>query len=291
MSVRAPADKRFRRALVSPARRRRFLPANLRSAVRAAVLLAICVFVLYRAATLVLSAEALVIERITVSGNARLSRGEVIALLDGLHGQNMLMTSLEAWRQKLKSSPWVADAALRRVLPSTIAVAILERDPIGIGRIGDDLYLIDRHGSIIDAFGPNYAELDLPLIDGLAAHAPGGGALVDEARATLAIRLLDSLSARRDLAARISEVDVTDVRDALVMLKDDPAVVRVGDDHFLRRLESYVDLAPALRERVPNIDYVDVRFDDRVYVRPQAPGAGVQGSGYGPHSCLRSEAC
>ncbi len=30
----------------------------------------------------------------------------------------------------------------------------------------------------------------------------------------------------------------------------------------------YLDLAPTLRERVTEIDYIDMRFDDRIYVRP-----------------------
>jgi cell division septal protein FtsQ len=53
-----------------------------------------------------------------------------------------------------------------------------------------------------------------------------------------------------------------------VILKGDTALVRVGDERFTDRIQSYVDLMPTLRERVPNIDYVDLRFDDRVYVRP-----------------------
>jgi cell division protein FtsQ len=268
--VRAPADKRFRRAHVSPARRRRFWPNDWRTTARTTVLMAIGLYAGYRAVQLVLSAEALTIERITVTGNARLSKGEVVALLDGIRGQHMLATSLEPWRLKLKESPWVADAALRRVLPGRIDVAILERVPIGIGRIGDDLYLVDREGTIIDAYGPNYADLDLPVISGLAAAPRDGGSLVDADRAALAARLLEGLVRRRDLAARISEIDVTDVRDAVVMLEDDTTVLRVGDEQFLKRLESYVELAPALRERVPDMDYVDLRFDDRVYVRPVA---------------------
>ena len=48
--------------------------------------------------------------------------------------------------------------------------------------------------------------------------------------------------------------------------KDDTALIRVGDEQFVERLQSYLDLAPALRERVPDIDYVDLRFDERVYV-------------------------
>ena len=36
------------------------------------------------------------------------------------------------------------------------------------------------------------------------------------------------------------------------------------------RIEAYLDLAAALRARVADIDYVDLRFDDRIYVRPTA---------------------
>ena len=54
---------------------------------------------------------------------------------------------------------------------------------------------------------------------------------------------------------------------------DDPALLHLGEDQFLERLQSYLDLAPALRERVPDIDYVDLRFDERMYVRPAAAKA------------------
>jgi cell division septal protein FtsQ len=136
--------------------------------------------------------------------------------------------------------------------------------------VGDHLYLIDDRGGIIDEFGPNYAEFDLPIIDGLAAPPRDNGPLIDEARAELAVRLLASLQGRPDLAGRVSEIDVSDVRDAVLLLKGDTALVRVGNEQFAERLQSYLDLAPALRERVAGIDYVDLRFDERVYVRPAA---------------------
>jgi len=63
-------------------------------------------------------------------------------------------------------------------------------------------------------------------------------------------------------------VDVSDVHNVTILLNDDPAELRVGDDHFLERVESYLSLSDALHARVPEIDYVDLRFDGRVYVRP-----------------------
>jgi cell division protein FtsQ len=177
----------------------------------------------------------------------------------------------------LLASPWVADAAIRRVLPGTVNVVISERQPMGIGRINDDLYLIDDRGGIIDQFGPNYAEFDLPVIDGLAAAPRDNGPLIDEARAALAARVLTALQTKPSLGRRVSEIDVSDVHDAVLILKGDTALVRVGSDQFAERLQSYVDLAPTLRERVASIDYVDLRFDERVYVRPTQGRAGPLG--------------
>jgi len=269
MAVSAPSDRRFRRAHVSPVRRRRWLSAaSARLAVRVAVVLGLLFYGAYRSAELALSAEALTVTRISVEGNTRLSRGEVQSLLDGLSGLNMVTMDLEQWRLRLLASPWVADAAIRRVLPGTVAVVISERQPVSIGRLDDHLYLLDQHANVIDEYGPNYAEFDLPIIDGLASMQPGG-LLIDPARAGLAGRLLASLQARPDLMTRISQIDVSDVRDATVIFKDDTALVRIGDEQFTERLQSYVDLMLALREQVPNIDSVDLRFDERVYVKPR----------------------
>ncbi|MBI3047937.1 MAG: FtsQ-type POTRA domain-containing protein [Acidobacteria bacterium] len=270
MAVSTSTDKRFRRVHVTPRSRRRFALSP--KGVALAALAGTCVlYGGYRLAGVVLSSGALTVTRITVGGNSRLSHGEVLSLVDGLQGRSMLLLDLDEWRQKLLASPWVADAALRRVLPGTVDVAVSERRPVGIARLEGGLYLIDQRGSVIDDFGPGHADLDLPLIDGLAAaHAAGASEpAVDEGRAALAVRLLASLETDPDLAGRVSQIDASDVRDAVVMLKGDTTLVRVGEDRFAERLRSYLDLAPALRERVPEIDYVDVRFGERVYVRPR----------------------
>ena len=80
---------------------------------------------------------------------------------------------------------------------------------------------------------------------------------------------MSELASRPALAGRVSQIDVTDSHNAIILLKGDMALLRVGDERFTERLQAYLDLMPALRERVPDIDYVDLRFDERVYVRPQ----------------------
>jgi cell division protein FtsQ len=262
--VAAPADRRFRRAHVKPARHRRTWRSLATPATVSLVVATILSTVVLRGLA---RSGVLQVNRIVVHGNERLSKGEVMAMLEGLRGESLFGTDLDVWRRRLMTSPWVRDAALRRSLPSTVDVAIFERTPAGIGRVGDQMYLVDERGVLIDQFGPQYADLDLPLIDGLAPPSREGSA-ADSARAELASRIITAVHAKPDLSKKLSQIDVSDVRNASIILSGDPAVIYVGDDNFAQRLQTYVDLAPALRERVPSIDYVDLRFDDRIYVRP-----------------------
>ena len=267
MSVRAPAEKNFRRKRAKPAKRKRARRRISWRVARNVLCVALVGYAGYRAFDLVVSASALQVRQIAVHGNVRMSAGEVQTQVADLRGTSILTADLPAYRRRLLSSPWVADVALRRVLPSTVEVFVSERQPMGLCRIGDRVYLVDRFGVVIDEFGPQYAEFDLPIIDGLL-RTPSGQPTVDERRADLAARVIEAVAPDAALSARLSQIDVSNLHDAVVLLDDDPALLHLGEDRFLERLRSYTDVATAVGERVPDIDYVDLRFQERMYVRP-----------------------
>jgi hypothetical protein len=140
------------------------------------------------------------------------------------------------------------------------------------------LYLISPDGTVLDEFGPRYAKFDLPIVDGLFPRQPSRGsrsrtaeptARVDATRASLAARVIEAVKGSEDLERRLSQIDVSDARDAVVLLDGDPALLHLGEDRFRERLNSYLEYAERLRERIPNIDSVDLRFEERVYVKPR----------------------
>ena len=266
-AVVAPADRRFRRAHVKPARRKTWLLAAVR-AVRLIAAVAVVGGGGFYAVRVAAHTGALQVGTIRVKGNRHLADGEVMALLEGLRGQHILLTDLDSWRRRLLGSPWVEDAALRRVLPSTVEVVIRERQPMAIARLNGSLYLVDDEGLVIDDYSPNYAQLDLPIVDGLTDGSPKQGPSIEPARAALASRLIGTLGARPELLRRVSEIDVTNPNDAVLMLESDSTAVHVGGEQFVERLSAYLGLSEALHARVPDIEYVDLRFADRVYVRP-----------------------
>lgn len=268
MPVPAPADKRFRRAQVRPGHR-----AGWRRHWRTVAIWSTAVIVVLAAGagivTQALTTPRLAIDSIAVRGNQRMSTGEVHALIGNLLGANVLLADLDGARERLKASPWVADVDIRRHFPSSVSVELREKAAAAVGRIGSRLYLVDHAGEIIDDYGPGYVEFDLPVIDGLGRASAGSP--LELRRAALVAGLMGALRTRPDLARRISQIDVSDPRNAVVMLRDDPVMVRIGSEQFVERLQSYLELAQALRDQVADIDYVDLRYGERVFVKPQRP--------------------
>jgi cell division protein FtsQ len=266
MSVTAPSDPRFRRSQIPAARRRHLRAPPWWRVVKIAGLVGLVAGAVSWAAAAAVDLPWLRVQHVRVHGNDRVHAGEIAALLEGMTGQSLLAVDLDRWRSRLFASAWVADATLRRRLPGTIDVELRERVPMGIARAGADLFLVDAAGTVIDEYGPRYADCDLPIIDGIIVTPVSVPPAIDRPRGQLVSRLMSELRTRPELARRVSQIDAVNVHDVHVILDGDPAMVRLGETRFVERLESYVSLQATLREQVPDLDYVDVRFGERVYV-------------------------
>jgi len=266
-----PRDPRFRRARDGGAGATRSWRARAWLALRIGALVTVIGGSAWSVGTLMTTGDAFVVRHLHITGTARLSPGEIEALLGDPRGASIMLTPLDGWRQRLLASPWVRDASLRRALPDTVEVRVVERVPMAMARAGDVLMLIDEEGAVMDEFGPRYSTLDLPIIEGLLGDDSRTGGLPDPARVTLTTGALQSL---RDahLLARVSHIDVTHPRNAVVTLNDDPALLSLGDERFGERLQSYLDMEQRLLSMVQAVDAVDLRFGNRVYVRPQKAG-------------------
>jgi cell division protein FtsQ len=216
----------------------------------------------------VLTSRWFTVRQIAVHGASRLTTSDVEALVGDLRHDNILLADLGRYQRQLLGSPWIGDVTLHRELPSTVVVDIVERVPMVFAHLGDRLYLVDQSGVIIDEGGPRYRDLDLPVVDGLVRPGATSRSAVDRWRVYLVGRFLSALSAAPALRARVSQIDVSDPHDITVLLEGDPTIVRVGDEHFVDRLERYLALAPTLREKLSDLEYVDVRFDN-LFVMPR----------------------
>ncbi|HEY7820746.1 MAG TPA: FtsQ-type POTRA domain-containing protein [Vicinamibacteria bacterium] len=215
------------------------------------------------------------IDRILVEGNERLSEGEILELIEVEAATSILTLDLGETRRKLLRSAWVKDVELKRMLPATLTLEIVERTPVAVAALSE-LYLLAEDGTILDQLPPFYDVGKLVLVRGLADQA----GRVSADRAALAGRMAEALLADERLSLWISEVDVAEGPDSVTLrLRDSPLSILVSEGSMVPRLNEVAPLLAGLGERLPGMEVLDLRFQNRVYVRlTETPPGETEGS-------------
>ena len=131
------------------------------------------------------------ITRIDVRGNHHLTTDQVLADLPAHAGDNVFATSLDGIVRELRAEPWIARAEAHRILPHTIVIDVVEREPVAMADLGG-LYLVDATGHPFKRAAIEAGDgAGLPIVTGLDRTAyladPDGTAVqIRGALATLA---------------------------------------------------------------------------------------------------------
>ena len=192
---------------------------------------------------------------------------------------NILAVDLDAYRRRLLDSPWVADAraAPRAAVDHRVSGHRAAAD--GASPAGRQLYWSTdaARSSTSTARSTRNSTCRSSTASSRAPASRRAG--VDEP-ACGSRRACSTRSRPPGLGGAVSQIDVRDAHDAVVLLDGDPALLHLGDDAVRRAAADVLELAPTLRERVPDIDYVDLRFDERVMCVPMhATGPSDSGRG------------
>jgi len=253
------ANRRVRKARLTRQLGRAFL------AVAALIVLSVGLYRAGRGAVERLrSAPALAVSRIEVL-NTRRADGEALQRrLDPWRGRNLVEIDLTAVAAAAAREPWVQDAAVKRVLPDTLRVDVIERSPAAVALIGGVAHVVDVHGHVIGPSGPELAD-DLPVLLGLGELS--GDALVAGLRRGVdAIRRLRA--AAGPWAEAISDLDLSEP-DRIALRTVDPGPVILLDPREVERnLARYLDLRGEIERRAGPPAQVDLRWQDRIAVLP-----------------------
>ncbi len=131
------------------------------------------------------------ITEIAVEGTRRLLRQEVLGAAGIDVGENIFVLDVDEAEKRLIESPWIKHARVTRRLPGSVKVQILEREPVALALLGDQIFLVSQEGEPFKPMGVGDPH-DLPLVTGLSLR-----------------------ELRRDRRAEIRRL-----KDALVLLRD-----------------------------------------------------------------------
>ena len=197
-------------------------------------------------------AAGLTVQKVTVLGRRDTDAAAVMSALGVRRGDLILDVDTETARARLERLSWVRSASVRRMLPDTIHVELVERSPLAVWQNAGKRMLVDREGHVIEDHAAEVSA-KLPLVVGEGAP--------DRAAALLAV-----IAAEPKLAARVvASVRVGKRRWDIKL--DNGITVQLpetGEDAAWRRLAA-LDREHGLLGRA--IEAVDMRLSDRLVVR------------------------
>ena len=103
--------------------------------------------------------------QIQVEGARRLPPRTVAAIAGVREGINVLSVNLSAARRQLLAHPWIAEAEIRREIPSGLHIQVREHEPAAVVDIGKR-FLLNVHGEIFKEWEPG-DPAGLPVVSGL----------------------------------------------------------------------------------------------------------------------------
>lgn len=187
-------------------------------------------------------------------------RQEVEQLISKKTLGNILLLDISYLRETLEAQNWVKEAQIRKIFPSSLRIKIIEREPIAILQ-KDDLYLIDEKGIKLERIFSK-EKINLPLL--IDSHNFQKNY---EEKLTLAWECLKSLPASEK--EKIKTLDLTDYGRICVFLKNEPTKIILGRNQFVEKLKFFHEHQKDLELRFGPLEYVDLRFQDRIYIKPQ----------------------
>lgn len=89
------------------------------------------------------------ISRVTIEGQNRTADKDLVKALGVGGGDSILSFNTASAQQRIEALPWVREAEVMRLLPSTLHVIIAERRPYARWQLNGKTHLIDRDGNMI----------------------------------------------------------------------------------------------------------------------------------------------
>ncbi|MBC6441346.1 MAG: FtsQ-type POTRA domain-containing protein [Rhodospirillales bacterium] len=192
------------------------------------------------------------VQTVTVDGRERTDWQTLMDALGIKIGDPMLALDLEVARERVSVLPWVRNVAIKRMLPETLVMTLVERRPLALWQNEGRLSVVDAEGREIAGAKPaEFTELLLVVGPDASIHAAA---------------LLDVMGGEPGLRSRVAAaVRIGERRWNLKL--DDGIEVQLPEDGLEEAWFALADMDRTEQLLARDVQAVDLRFPDRLVVR------------------------
>jgi cell division protein FtsQ len=211
---------------------------------------------------------------LTVEGNLRVPTAVIIRNLGLPARATILELDLRELSGRLVRNPWIETASVSRRLPGRLEVRVVERLPRAVV-LTDRAYLVSGDGLVLKEADP-VEVAQLPVLRLEADRPPHTGDRIDTNRLEQGARLWERLP-DSSLAPTLRAREIRLERDGSLTIVPEAGMpsLRVRDQTWREQLERLAWLARVRGLRLESMEYADLRFANKVIVKPRLGEGGA----------------
>lgn len=203
-------------------------------------------------------ASGMVLQNILLDGHKYTPKSEIIAAVTGA-GENKIfigypIMQIDLWRIKsnLEKLTWVKHASVTRQLPSTLSIAVTERQPMALWQNDGKVKLIDIDGETINETNlEKFSNLIILVGSNVPYHAG---------------HFLKFISSTPDIAAMISSGVLVNGRRWNVKLKNG-ILIKLPEDNPEEAWKFLTQKQQESKILESNVKIIDLRIEKKMYVK------------------------
>ncbi|MBI4698679.1 MAG: FtsQ-type POTRA domain-containing protein [Nitrospirae bacterium] len=205
-----------------------------------------------------ISLRSFYINNIVISGNNHIEDYEIKDAIDIRAGENLMKLSFDEIETRLKRLAWIRKMSLRKEFPDTLMVNVEEASPKALLKFKGRLFIIGSEGRALEEIREKGTSF-LPVIVEIDPEKDKGGIME-------ALKLIDAMAEKNILPGKES-IEIMLAPYGLSAFLDGESL-RIGYGEYADKIGKWKELEPEIRKKNMIVDYVDLRFKDRVIVKP-----------------------
>lgn len=198
------------------------------------------------------------VRNIMVDGNYHLDERQIQGALQESFGRSLLKLSLDDLEDRLRQERWIKKAVLRKQFPDTIMIKVEEAVPKALLKREERMFIIDTEGYVLEEIEGDSTPF-LPVMIGISPDKDRGGIME-------ALGLIEALDTEGFLARKDS-VEVM-LKPYGLVVNMDGEYMKVGYGRYREKLGRWKDLEAEIRKKDMSVEYIDLRYENEVIVKP-----------------------
>jgi len=195
------------------------------------------------------------LRNVDVRGTERVQQDDIRRLVTmSVEKDGVWNADLSDIKAKVEKFPFVKTAAVSRILPAGIRVSVTERIPAAVVHLSSGNFLIDSEGTVLTAATANDKDFPFTLL-GWDESKTEKAIPDNQARLKIYRKMLDEWK-QFDLASRVKEVNISNVREPVAVVEDSGRAISVtlAKDNLGKSLKTAIEAVSGKGAKIKSVD-------------------------------------